>query len=169
LRIVLFALVDADYSLLYVDVGCQGRISNGGVFKNTQLKKEEVKSLKIPPPTILQVPYAVELPYYILGDRAFALNEYTLKPFEENPDRGSIERVFNYRISRARRVGENAFGILSSDFRVLRKPKLLEPDKATKLLWLLCTYVTFSQKKQDHVHVALPEVVSITCALHSRK
>lgn len=28
--IVLFALVDADYNFLYADVGCQGRISDGG-------------------------------------------------------------------------------------------------------------------------------------------
>lgn len=33
--IVLLALVDADYNFLYADVGCQGRISDGGVFRNT--------------------------------------------------------------------------------------------------------------------------------------
>lgn len=160
--IVLFAVVDADYNFLYVDVGCQGRISDGGVFKNTQLfKKLEEKSLRIPPPTILHVPYAVKLPYYILGDKAFALNEYTLKPFEGNPDIGSIERVFNYRLSRARRVVENAFGILSSVFRVLRKPMLLEPEKAKKNVWPLCTYITFRGKNQVQVYFTLQEVVSI--------
>ncbi|CAK1599439.1 unnamed protein product [Parnassius mnemosyne] len=40
----------------------------------------------------------------------------------------------NYRLSRARRFVENAFGVLSSSYRVLRKPMLLEPEKATKVV-----------------------------------
>lgn len=140
--IVLFALVDANYKFLYVDIGSKGRISDGGVFKNTNLyNKLEKKELKIPSPIILQAPYTVEVPYFILGDKAFALNEYTLKPFEGTPERGSAERIFNYRLSRARRVVENAFGILSSVYRVLRKPLLLEPEKATKVvLATICLY-----------------------------
>ena len=35
--IVLLALVDAGYKFLYVNVGCQGRLTDGGVFKNSEL------------------------------------------------------------------------------------------------------------------------------------
>jgi hypothetical protein len=35
--IVLFALVDANYNFMFVDAGCQGRISDSGVFTNTEL------------------------------------------------------------------------------------------------------------------------------------
>ena len=35
--IVLLVLVDAGYKFLYVSVGCQGCISDGGVFKNSEL------------------------------------------------------------------------------------------------------------------------------------
>lgn len=133
--IVLLVLVDANYNFMYVNVGCQGRISDGGVFKNTSLYRNlENKSLNLPKPEILQTPYNMKVPYMILCDKAFALSEYTMKPFSGNPERGSIERIFNYRLSRARRVVENAFGILSSVFRVLRKPMLLEPEKATKVV-----------------------------------
>ena len=31
--IVLLALLDADHKFIYVDIGCQGRISDGGVLK----------------------------------------------------------------------------------------------------------------------------------------
>ena len=34
--IVLLALVSPEKKLLYVDVGCQGRTSDGGVLKNSQ-------------------------------------------------------------------------------------------------------------------------------------
>jgi len=47
--IVLFALVDANYNFMFVDVGCQGRISDSGVFTNTELhKKLETKTLSSP-------------------------------------------------------------------------------------------------------------------------
>ncbi|CAH1966261.1 unnamed protein product [Acanthoscelides obtectus] len=35
--IVLLALVDSQYNFIFADIGCQGRISDGGVFTNTLL------------------------------------------------------------------------------------------------------------------------------------
>jgi len=37
--IVLFALVDANYKFMFVDVGSQGRIADNGVVTNTELYK----------------------------------------------------------------------------------------------------------------------------------
>jgi len=52
--IVLFALVDANYNLMFVDAGCQGRISDSGVFTNTELyKKLETKTLCLRQPVPL--------------------------------------------------------------------------------------------------------------------
>nr|CAI5849476.1 unnamed protein product [Callosobruchus analis] len=42
-----------------------------------------------------------------------------MKPYPGTHNKGSKERHFNYRLSRARRVVENVFGIMSFIFRVL--------------------------------------------------
>jgi len=62
--IVLFALVDANYNFIFVDCGCQGKISGGGVLKNSELfKNMENQSLLYH----LQHFYLAELnPYHII-------------------------------------------------------------------------------------------------------
>lgn len=41
--IVLMAIVDADYNFLYANIGCQGRISDAGVLRNTPFFKKTCK------------------------------------------------------------------------------------------------------------------------------
>lgn len=132
--IVMMALVDANYCFSYVDIGCQGRISDGGVFRNTSLfKKLEEGELNIPLPHPISS-NGPPLPYVIVADDAFSLSQNLMKPYPGNHDKGSKERHFNYRLSRARRVVENVFGIMSSVFRVFRKPMLLDPEKASNVV-----------------------------------
>lgn len=138
--IVLFGIVDANYSFIFVNVGCQGRISDGGVYANTTLQTLiDENALNIP--AVCSLPgRTLSVPYVFIGDDAFPLRQHILKPYPGLQDKGSGERIFNYRLSRARRVVENSFGILSSVFRVLRKPMLLEPKKATKVV-LACLHL----------------------------
>lgn len=71
------------------------------------------------------------MPYVFLGDGAFALHTHIMKPYPGNHTSGSEKRIFNQRLSSARVVVENVFGILSSKFRIFRKPILLDPNKAS--------------------------------------
>lgn len=129
--IVLFAAVDSNYNLIYINCGCQGRISDGGVFNNCNLyTKMQNKSLNLPQPRALPMRNK-EIPYYFIGDEAFALSENIMKVYSGHHRKGTKERIYNYRLCRARRVVENVFGIMSAVFRVLRKPMLLQPENAT--------------------------------------
>ena len=61
-----------------------------------------------------------------------------MKPYSKS--RLTDEKViFNYRLSRARRVSENAFGILAARFRVLHTVMCLDPRKARNVVLACCT------------------------------
>ena len=135
--IVLMALVDANYKFLYVNVGATGSGSDGGVFRDTELRRKlDTETAGLPPPK----PFPrsdVPIPYYIVGDEAFALRTWLMKPYpRRNLDREC--RSYNYRISRARRVVENAFGILCARFRALRKEFAQDPRRVELMVTSAC-------------------------------
>lgn len=143
------ALVDVNYNFLYADVGCQGRISDGGVFRNTLLFKQiEENELMFPPDQPLPSNNELPLPFVFVADDAFTFSPRIMKPYPGIYSKGSVERVFNYRLSRSRRVVENVFGIMASVFRVLRRPMLLEPDKATKITMTWALLHNFLRKSR---------------------
>jgi hypothetical protein len=99
---------------LFVDVGCQGRISDSGVFMNTGLyNKLETKTVFLPQPVPLNR-REKSVPYFFIGDEAFPLSENLMKVYPGQHPKDSKERIFNYRICRARRVVENIFGLVIS-------------------------------------------------------
>lgn len=62
-------------------------------------------------------------PFVIVGDQAFALLNNLMRPFPENQSIGNPSKEeFNYRLSRARRVSENAFGISMHLFPIFSRP-----------------------------------------------
>ena len=111
--IVLLAVVDARYCFTLIDVGAYGWNSDAEVLKESNLGKLLVSGgLHIPPDSPLAGAEELgNLPHVIVGDEAFRLRRYLMRPYpgRNNPE---DERIFNYRLSGARRIVENAFGIL---------------------------------------------------------
>ena len=75
----------------------------------------------------------ISLPYVLLGDDGFALDVNLMKPFLHISAMGG-EKIFNYRLSRARRTVENAFGLRCAKFRVLLKSLELGVSKAMQVV-----------------------------------
>lgn len=135
-------VADADYKFMYFDVGRNGRFSDGGVFNRSTFGQALDRNiLRLPAPKPL-LGRETPTPYVLLADDAFAIRPNIMKPYAQ---RGLTlpQRVFNYRLSRGRRIIENVFGILSARFRVLRKPIHLDAEKTKKIVLACCVLHNF--------------------------
>ena len=152
--IVLLAVSNANYEFIYVDVGANGRISDGGVWNNSKLREAiESEDIGIPPPQLL--PNSTRsLPFVLVGDDAFGLKPYLMKPYPFR-SQSPAQSIFSYRLSRARRVIENAFGIMSSRFRVLKTPIAVCPEKVEKIV-LACAVLHILLRKEAHEEYLTP-------------
>lgn len=120
-----------------MNAGIQGRFSDGGVLEASKLGESlDSDTLNFPVPAPLPG-RTKPVPYVFIADAAFPLHVHIMKPYMTDASLSQEERVYNYRLSRARRVVESAFGILAAVFRVLRSPILLDPEK-TELVVMAC-------------------------------
>ncbi|XP_067139028.1 uncharacterized protein [Centruroides vittatus] len=114
----IMAVVDAHYKFIFVDFGHYGSESDGGVFQKCTFGKKIIsQTLNLPKDANLPNSN-VTFPYYFVADEAFPLRRNIMRPYPRKSHFYHTERIFNYRLSRARRVVENAFEILSSRFRI---------------------------------------------------
>ncbi len=130
--IIMMAIADAKYRFTYVEVGANGACSDAQVF-NYSAFKEGMEHGDGNIPEARPLPNDNKpIPFYLIGDDAFALRPWLMKPYSKRM-MSKEERIFNYRISRARRVVESAFGILTSRFRCLLTTLELDPETATTI------------------------------------
>ena len=88
LSIVLLAIVGARSQFIFADVGCQAKISDGGVLRNTEFFKAlEGEKINIPQPKELPIEdvnyqdWRPLVPYYFAGDDVFSLGQNLMKPY----------------------------------------------------------------------------------------
>ncbi|XP_013855025.1 putative nuclease HARBI1 [Austrofundulus limnaeus] len=143
--LVLLAVVDAKYKFRIIDVGGYGRTSDGGILANSIFGKAlRDGTLNLPPDQHL--PGAEDRgpqPHVIVADEAFPLRRNLMRPF---PGRGELtreQRVFNYRLSRARLVVEDAFGIWSGQWRMFRRDLEISPEVVEKCVKATCVLHNF--------------------------
>lgn len=159
--IVLLAIVDSNYRFLYVHVGFYGKDCDSSIFKNSLFwKKLTENRLNIPAPRPLHHDLETDVPFVIIGDEGFGLHEKLLRPFGgTHLDRP--KRIFNHRLTRARRYLEVAFGILANKWRIFHRPLDVTEKTAVQIV-KACTVLhnfvrerngmNFDDSTLDHVN-----------------
>ncbi len=149
------AMVGPDYQFLWVDVGVNGTCSDAQIFNGCSLKQAiERERLGVPPAEPLSHD---DMPYYIVGDDVFTLKPWLMKPYSMK----SLEydkRIFNYRLSRARRIVENAFGIMANRWQCLFTMMRQDPATMVDIVLSSCVLHNILRKECPSIHNNLVDV-----------
>ena len=123
----LMALVEANYRFIFVDIGEYGSNSDGSVFKTSNFGKKYMNhQLGIPGDKMLPNYQSDPVPHVV--DEGFPLLPILTRPYPK-ADGNSVPReeaIFNFRLSSARMVVENAFGIFSQRWHLFDRRIPLE-------------------------------------------
>ncbi|KYQ59874.1 Putative nuclease HARBI1 [Trachymyrmex zeteki] len=152
--IVILGICDANYIFRFVDIGAYGRRSDGGIFGDSIIGSNfDCQRMNVPKPA------AVEdgriLPFCLMRDKTFPLKSYLLRSY---PRIGLtlMDDIFNYRLSCARRIIENTFGILASQWRVFRKPIIAQPETAKLIVQAMECLHNWLRKEDIGKNVYVP-------------
>jgi hypothetical protein len=125
--VILLAIVDANYKFIYIDFGTNGRVNDALVFsKSTFNEALQTNTLNLPTQGVF------------VSDYAFPLRKNIMNPYIMKRPLTVKERIFNYRLSRACCVSENAFGIMVSRFWVYKKLMPLQLHEVDQLIKATC-------------------------------
>jgi hypothetical protein len=135
-------------------------VRDGGIFRESVFEQRfDANQMNVP--SAEKLPGTdMELPYVIVADEAFPLKSYIHRPY---PGRGlSLQKqIFNYRLSRARRVIENTFDTLVARWRILRTT--IKTDLSTidvvKACVCLHNYCKIMEEKQTAASYCPPGFV----------
>ncbi|KAJ8959283.1 hypothetical protein NQ314_006290 [Rhamnusium bicolor] len=104
-------------------------------------------TLNIPTPRPLGEQSQVNVPFVFIGDEGFGLHNNLLRPFG-GTHLDQTKRIFNYRLTRARRYVECGFGILANKWRIFHRPLDVHDETA---IWRVkaCTVLHNFVREKD--------------------
>lgn len=94
------------------------------------------------------------MPYVLVGDEAFPLKSNLMRPFPGRAVPGVLtkeQQIYNYRLSRARRIIENTFGILVAKWRIFKSDVIAIPRKIELYVKATVVLHNFLQKAEQNI------------------
>jgi len=105
--------------------------------------------LSIPDPRPINNLNGTPLPYVIVANEAFAMSENLMRPFG-----GKLlsyeKKIFNYRLTLARRYIECTFGIICNKWRILHRPLDVNIDFAEKIVKAICVLYNYVRTRDGY-------------------
>ena len=103
---IIQAIVDYEYLFSDICVGWPGSVHDACVFANSFVYKSITKDGLLENGDSCTI-LGKRIPICIIGDSAYPVHNWLMKPFSDNPNL-TLQQCFNYSLSHARIVVENA-------------------------------------------------------------
>lgn len=144
------AVVDCKYLFRDIVIGWPGSVHDARVLSNSEIFKIGEQNKLSPADYHVNVGGKNIAPV-ILGDPAYPLLPWLLKPYPENPNTIRRQRRFNYRLSRARVTVENVFGRWKGRFRRFLKRVDMDLSNLVAVIAASCILHNICEMKNEEV------------------
>ena len=141
------AVVDHEFLFRNLCIGWPGSVHDARVLANSSVFKK-ISNGQLLVGNSAQVQGRPLRPF-IIGGSAYPLLLWLIKPFSFSSSLSSDQKLFNYRISRARVVVEIAFGRLKAQWRRLSKQINMNIDSAPHIIAACCVLHNVCQVHKD--------------------
>ena len=145
---ILQGVVDANYCFLDIYIGWPGSVHDVRVFVHSPIYKRVTENCLLPNKT-LSID-GVDVPLYFIGDSAYPLQTWLMKPFPQSGILTRDAQQYNYRLSRARIVIENAYGRLKARWRRLMKRNDMHVDHIPVVVAAACVLHNMCEIHGEH-------------------
>lgn len=134
---LLQVVADVNYKFTCVDIGGYSELDDVGTFTFSTLYNDLEKGL-LKLPECAQIPNStVKLPYVLLGDVGYPLKPYLMKPYVQR-DLSNEQKVFNSRLTEARKSVRTALGLMASKWKLFTSCMQSHPDRANLIIKCIC-------------------------------
>ena len=116
--VILQGIVDHSYHFIDINVGWPGSVHDAHVFAHSSLYSNITEKGLLPDKNM--VVNGINIPFFLIGDSAYSLKTWLMKPFTYN-SLTQQQQYYNYRLCKARIVVENAYGRVKARWRRLMK------------------------------------------------
>ncbi|XP_071948245.1 uncharacterized protein [Antedon mediterranea] len=149
---ILQAVVDHKLRFIDVNVGWPGKVHDARVFRNSSIYERGQRGQLFPREASVEME-GIDIPVFIIGDPAYPLLPWLMKGFPEGANFNRQQRTFNYRLSRARMVVEQAFGQLKGRWRILMRRNDTHVSKVPLMVSSCCVLHNFCISQNDEVEL----------------
>ncbi|XP_072182205.1 uncharacterized protein [Diadema setosum] len=136
--IILQAVVDHNYCFTDVYVGWPCRTHDARVLANSDIFHKAENAGQLSPRENNRLMNEIEVPVVIIGDPAYPLKRWLMKAYPNTGRLTPNQENFNFRLSSARMVVENAFGRLKGRWRRLLKRNDCDTAFASEVAAVCC-------------------------------